>query len=145
MRGCVVVMKLPTTSCPELQPSESSNGFCGGMFKLNAKCDADSLLYSLSHFECHVHTVHMLTQLHLPPPLVSTVKLSLFTLVHSSSVSLAARLPQCHVNDFHYINNGWVFFFFFGQTSVFFHFFLSCIHSIYYFPGVVEIITSIII
>ena len=25
------------------------NSFCRGMFKLNAKSDADSLLYSLSH------------------------------------------------------------------------------------------------
>ena len=32
------------------------NTFCGGMFKLNAKSDADSLLYSLSHFECEAHT-----------------------------------------------------------------------------------------
>ena len=32
------------------------------MFKLNAKFDADSLLYSLSYFECDNHTVHMLTQ-----------------------------------------------------------------------------------
>ena len=55
------------------------NMFRGGMFKLNAKLDADSLLYSLSHFECDGHTVHMLTQQHLPPPLTSTVKLSLFT------------------------------------------------------------------
>ena len=39
------------------------------MFKLNAKFDADSLLYSLSHFECDGHTIHMLTQLHLPTPL----------------------------------------------------------------------------
>ena len=30
------------------------------MFKLNAKFDADSLLYSLNHFECDGHTVHML-------------------------------------------------------------------------------------
>ena len=44
------------------------NNFCGGMFKLNAKFDADSLLYSLSHFECDGHTVHVLTQWHLPPP-----------------------------------------------------------------------------
>ena len=35
------------------------NTFCGGMFKLNTKCDADSLLYSLGHFECDGHTVHM--------------------------------------------------------------------------------------
>ena len=37
------------------------NSFCGEMFKLNAKFGADSLLYSLSHFECNGHTVHMLT------------------------------------------------------------------------------------
>ena len=53
------------------------------MFKLNAKFDADSLLYSLSHSECDGHTVHMLTQQHLLPPLTSTVKSSLFTYVHS--------------------------------------------------------------
>ena len=46
------------------------------MFKLNAKFDADSLLYSLSHFECDSHTVHMLTQWCLLPPLTSTVRLS---------------------------------------------------------------------
>ena len=45
------------------------NSFSGGIFKLNAKFDADSLLYSLSHFECNSHTVHMLTQQHPPPPL----------------------------------------------------------------------------
>ena len=44
------------------------SSFCGGMFKLNAKFDADSLLYSLSHFECDSHTVHMLTQGHLLHP-----------------------------------------------------------------------------
>ena len=49
------------------------------MFKLNAKFDADSLLYSLSHFECNSHTAHMLTQLHLVTPLTCTVKSSLFT------------------------------------------------------------------
>ena len=37
------------------------NSFCGGMFKLKAKWDAESLLYLLSHFECSGHTVHMLT------------------------------------------------------------------------------------
>ena len=42
------------------------NSFGGGMFKLNAKFDADSLLCSLGHFECDSHTVHMLTQWHLP-------------------------------------------------------------------------------
>ena len=42
------------------------------MFKLNAKFDADLLLYSLSHFEYNSHTVHMTTQQHLPPPLTSS-------------------------------------------------------------------------
>ena len=47
------------------------------MIKLNTKFDADSLLYSLSHFECDSHTVHMLPQCHLQSPLTSTMKLSL--------------------------------------------------------------------
>ena len=79
------------------------------MFKLNAKFDADSLLYFLSHFECSGHTVHMLTQGHPPHPLISTVKSSLFTHARSSPLSLAARLHRCHTNHSHYINNGWIF------------------------------------
>ena len=90
------------------------NSFRRGMFKPNTKSDADSLLYSLSHFECNGHTVHMLTQWHLPPPMISTVKSSLFTHVHSSPLSLAARLHQCHANHSRYVNNGWIFS---GQTS----------------------------
>ena len=58
------------------------NSFHGEMFRLNAKFDADLLLYSLSHFECSGHTVHILTQQCLPPPLTNTVKLSLFTHAH---------------------------------------------------------------
>ena len=58
----LVVMKLPVTRCPWLWPSESWNSFHEGMFKLNAKFDADSLLYLLTHFECNSHTVHRLTQ-----------------------------------------------------------------------------------
>ena len=88
------------------------NSFHGGILKLNAKCDADSLLYWLSHFECESQTVHMLTQQHLPPPLTRTVKLSLFMHVRSSPLSLAARSHQCHANCC-CINNGWTFS---GQT-----------------------------
>ena len=44
------------------------------MFKLNAKFDADSLLYSLSYFECDGHTVPMLIQRCLLLPLTSTAK-----------------------------------------------------------------------
>ena len=76
------------------------------MFKLNAESDADSLLYSLSHFECDSH---LLTWQCLPPPLTSTVKLSLFTHAHSSPLSLAARLYPCHTSYSHYTNNGWTF------------------------------------
>ena len=83
------------------------NSFCRGTFKLNAKSDAVSLLYSLSHFECNSHTVHMLTQRCLPPTLTSTVKSLLFTHVHSSPLSLAARLHWCCTNHSWYINNGW--------------------------------------
>ena len=86
------------------------NSFCRGMFKFNAKFDADSLLYLFSHFECDGHTVHMLTQWHLPSPLTSAVKWSWFMHAHSSPLSLAARLHQCHANCSHYINNSQTFF-----------------------------------
>ena len=84
------------------------------MCKLNAKFDADSLFYSLSHFECNGDTVHMLTHQRLLPPLTSTVTSSLFMYAHSSPLSLAARLHRCHANCSPYINNGWTYS---GQTS----------------------------
>ena len=65
------------------------------MFKLNAKFDADSLLSSLSYFECDGHTVHMLTQWHLLPPLTSAVKLSLF--IHALSVCTPWLSGYIHV------------------------------------------------
>ena len=99
--SCCSCQSLVAHSCGLLS---HLNSFHGGIFKLNAKLDADSLLYSLSHFECDGHTVHMLTQQHLLPPLTSTVKLSLFTHVHFSPLSLAARLHQCYTNCSHYIN-----------------------------------------
>ena len=66
------------------------NSFCRGMFKLNIKFDAYLLLYLLSHFECDGHSVHMLPQWRLQPPLTSTAESSSFTLVHSSPLSLAS-------------------------------------------------------
>ena len=88
-------------SCGLLNPANSFH------FKLNAELYADLLPSSLSHFECDGHTVHMLTQWCLLPPLTSTVKSSLFTRVYYSSLSWAARLHQCHANTSLYINNGW--------------------------------------
>ena len=76
---------------------------------VQAKFDADSFLYLLRHFECDVHTVHMLTQRHVPPPLTSPVKLPMFMHVHSSPLSLAARLHRYHANHSHWITNGWTF------------------------------------
>ena len=89
------------------------NSFRGGTFKLNAKFGGDSLLNSSSDFECDCHTVHMLNQCCLPPPLTGTVKSSLFVHAYSSPLSLVARLHQCHENHSHYINNGQTFS---GQT-----------------------------
>ena len=105
---------LPWWSCPSPVAHSCSllnylNSFHRGMFKLNAKFDADSLLFLFSHFECDGHTAHMLTQWCLLPPLTGTVKSSLFTHVHSRPFPLAARLHWRHVNHSHYINNGWSF------------------------------------
>ena len=64
------------------------------MFKLNAKFDADFLLYSLSHFECDGHTVHMLAQWASTAPIdeYSEVIIVHMTRAYSSLPSLAARL-----------------------------------------------------
>ena len=104
------------SGCSCQSPAARSCGFLNHptsfhrrMFKLNAKFDADWLLYSVSHFECDGHTVPMLTQRRLPPPLTSTVKSSLYMHAHSSPLSLAARLHQCRTNCSPHINNGWAF------------------------------------
>ena len=114
MSGCIVVMKLPITSCHSWGLLNHPSSFHGRMFKLNTKFDADLLLYSLGHFECNGHTVHLLTQWHLLPPLTRRVKSSLLTHAHCSPVFLAARLHHCCANHSCYINNGWTFS---GQTS----------------------------
>ena len=106
MSGHIVVMKLPIIFAHSCGLLNHPNSFRGGMFKLNAKSDADLL----SHFECDGHTVHMLTQQRPLPPLASTVKWSLFACGHSGPLSLAARLLLCHINGSNYINNDWTFF-----------------------------------
>ena len=45
----------------------------------------------------------------LPAPLATTVKSSLFVHVHSSPLSLAAKLHRCIANCFYYIHNGLTF------------------------------------
>ena len=105
----IFVIKMPTPVAHSCGLLNHPNSLCGGMCKLNAKFDADLLLYLLSHFQCDGHTVHMLTQQRLPPPLTSTVRLPLFTHTHSSPLSLAARLYQSYINRSFHINNGWTF------------------------------------
>ena len=114
MSGYVVMMKLPITSCPSCGLLSHLNSFRGGMFRLNTKCDADSLLSLLSHFQCDGHTAHTLIQWHPQPSLTSAVQSSLFMHVHSRPLTLAARLHGCCTNHSCYINNGWTFS---GQSS----------------------------
>ena len=105
------------------------HSFHGRMFKLHTKFDADLLLHLLSHFEYNLHTVHMLIQWRLLPPVTSTVKSSSFTHVCFSPLYLAARLYWCHVNCSCYINKSWnlsrqTFVFDLGRL-------IACIHSIF--------------
>ena len=111
---CCVSKRLSWRSCQSPVAHSCSllnhqSSFCGGMFKPNTKFNADLLLYSLCHFECEGHTVQHLTQWHLPLSLTSRMKSLLFMHAHSSSLSLADKLHQCHANQSHYINNGLTF------------------------------------
>ena len=68
--------------------------------------ECSSLMQNLMQIQCSTCPVllnvtatqytYMLTLWHLQPPLTSTVKPSLFMHVHSSPLSLAARLHQCY-------------------------------------------------
>ena len=85
------------------------NTFHRGMFKHNAKFDSSSLLYlvilnvTATQDTCSLNWC-------LLRPLTSTVKSSLFTHVHSSPLSLGARLHPCCANHSRCINNGWTFY-----------------------------------
>ena len=76
----------------------------------------------LNHPNSFHERMFNLIQWHLPPPLNSTVKLSLFTHTHSSPLSLAASLHWCCANLSHYTNNGWTFF----RTDLIYY---ECIHE----------------
>ena len=111
------------------------------MLKLNTQFGTDSQLYSLSHFECNGHTVHMLTQQCLLSPLTSTVKSSLFTHTHSSPLSLAARLHRCRANSSRYIINGWSFS---GQTISIYYIYLPIYEGLHvYITSAVSIPLSV--
>ena len=85
------MMKLPVTSYPHRGLLNHLNSFHRGMFKLNAKFDADSLLYLLSLFESYGHTVHMLTPWCATP----TDKDSVIVIVHACTFQ--STLLGCQV------------------------------------------------
>ena len=99
----VVVMKLQSPIAHSCGLLNHLSSFCEGMLKLHAKFDAELLLYSLSPFECDGHTVHMLTQWCLPPPLTSKVVIHLYTF---QSTLLGCQFTPRHTNHSHCINDG---------------------------------------
>ena len=116
MSGHIIMMKLPITSCPQLQPSESSKQFPGRMFKLNAKFDADSLLYSVilnatvTQYTCSLSGVY--TPIGVQYCEVVIVHTCAFqpTLFGCQVTSMSRKLFS------RYINNGWAFS---GQNSIY--------------------------
>ena len=89
MRGYVVMMKLPIAMTFSMIPRVSAE-------------ECSSLMQNVMQIHCSPYSVILnrwphsthLTQQCLPPPLTSTVTLSLFTHVHSSPLSLAASFTD---------------------------------------------------
>ena len=84
------------------------NSFCRGMFKLNAKFDADSFA-QLSPFEWNSHTIHT----HSPMSIAPTDLYSEVIIVHTCvflSTLLGCQVMQMCANHSNYINNGWTFY-----------------------------------
>ena len=114
MSGHVVVMKLPITSCPLavafwiiwIVSTEECSSLMQNLMQIH--CSSDSVILKATATQYTLSLNSFSTT-----PLTSTVKLSLFTHAHSSPLSLAARLHQCHTNHSSYINYGWTFS---GQT-----------------------------
>ena len=69
------------------------------------KFDADLLLCWLSHFKCDSHTVHMLTQWCLLPPLTSKVIIAHACIFQSTL--LGCQVIWCHANHSLYFD--WTF------------------------------------
>ena len=91
------------------------NSFCGGMFKVNTKFDADSLFYILNVMT--TQNTCSLNGIYCPHWLVqwSHHHSCMDIPVHTWTLSLAARLHWCCTNHSCYINNCWTFFW---QTSL---------------------------
>ena len=74
---------------------------------MRIRCSTQSVILNAiaTQYTCALNGIY-----HSTPPLTSTVKSSLFMHVHSSPLSLAARLHRCHTNRSCYINNSWTAF-----------------------------------
>ena len=107
----IVVMKLPSSVALTCGLLNHLNSFREGMFKLNTKSDADSLPYLFTVISNVTATQYTcsLNGLYHPQCLVQW-GCHCPHHVHSSWLSLAARLHQCHTNCSHCINNGGNFF-----------------------------------
>ena len=71
---------------------------------MQIRCSSRSIILNATatQYMCSLNGIYC-------PPLTSIEKSSLFTHAHSSPLSLAAKLHQCHANHSFYINNGWTF------------------------------------
>ena len=108
-------------------PLDHLNTFCGGMFKLKAKFDADLLLYFLSHFECDIHTIHMQSTASTTP----TDQYSEVVIVQACSFQstlLGCQVASMSCKPFLYINNGCTF----SRQTSYIHVYVYNIRNIYY-------------
>ena len=80
--------------------------------------ECSSLTQNLVQICCSAHSVILNAMATLytcslnsmySPPMISTVKLSLFMHVHPWPLFLVSRFHQCCANHSHYINNDWTF------------------------------------
>ena len=81
------------------------NSFHGRMSKIQAKLDADSLIYSLCHCESDGRTVHKLRQRH---PTNDWLAPREFTHAQKGLLWLAAKLHQGHATGSRNIKYGWI-------------------------------------
>ena len=72
---------------------------------MHIHCSTLSVIFNVkaTQYMCSLNSVYPTSTL------TSRAKSSLFTHAHSSLLSLAVRLHQCHANCSHYISNGWTF------------------------------------
>ena len=98
-------------SCQSPVPHKQLNHlniFCGGMFKLNAKFDVDSLFYLLSHLNVTAtQYTCTLNSIYFAPWLVQWSRYCSFMRIPVHYPWLPGYISGANCS--HYINNGWTF------------------------------------